>query len=853
MASNCPHCGIEAPPEARFCMKCGREVGEAKGPSAGAPSPGAAPATPPMPGLIPPPSHAPVVPSRPAPLPPPRHAPVAPPAGPPGQGQFPAAGQPAAGPFPVRSGPPSPLGAFFGRAFRGEWAGPCQAALWPVALLLVAAVGLAIPRYGQPPDEVVVEFGDRLRIALALLLKSIGGGFAVHAGDSTDLGAAGIDGGSTFSLIPLTVTVLWLAALYVGLRRLRTRMAVRTGAVLHGPTSGAGFPGRVPGQQGPGSAGAWAATGRWPGGPAAATGASATAGLEAAVRVSVVVTAAVLVLALIAQPTVMGIDISSSPVLSALGALLLSLAVASAVLHRDEAARWLSSRPGARMLLRALGTALRALAIVLVLSSIAAFIALTRIDDLDEALNFKVSGVSPLVLALLVLPNLGAAALGLGWGAPLEATAGGSSSYGGGYESHKFGLFELADAAGSGAVVGALAVGLVCALVVGVLAARRSAGRAEQLLAAGIFFGFFLLLAAVGGFGIEAQGAATAVDAGGNGSVEAGLNVPDVLLFGLLWVFGAAFVAPYLRLRLRTGAGPGAGAGTAAPAAGAGDGLAGYPALPGPAAPHDAWSPTSDAWPVLAGGPAPLDPSAPHARPVPHRSPAVIWVATLAAAFLIGGGATAGVLLWQDHTKDADSPGKGQSAPTAGTSRPPATPNQPPDQTPPQSSDPTQGPGSSGPPADASAVPTGYQRVTDDKGFSFAVPDGWTRQGVTNGSQITYAGATGLEHFLVGVIPNAGYTSYDNFTTMEKRARKKDGYQRITLEHATFQNRAGALWEYTYTDEAGQTIHCKDQGYVAADGTEYAIQLASHDDDWQSGLSDTFDEALASWRLTDGS
>jgi hypothetical protein len=128
--------------------------------------------------------------------------------------------------------------------------------------VLGTAVVLAVPVYGQPSGAVAVGFSDRLRVLLALLLQGVGGGFAAHGSGRTGLGpgfTVAIDGGSTLSLTPLAVTVLWIAALYVGLRRLRTRMAVRTRTA-----------GLVPGQQRQDSTGTWARAERRPGDSAAA-------------------------------------------------------------------------------------------------------------------------------------------------------------------------------------------------------------------------------------------------------------------------------------------------------------------------------------------------------------------------------------------------------------------------------------------------------------------------------------------------------------------------------------------------------------------------------------------------------
>ncbi|MFF1452635.1 DUF6350 family protein [Streptomyces sp. NPDC058274] len=797
--------------------------------------------------------------------------PVAPPVNPP---------PPAYAPVPAR---PSAVGAFVGRTFTGDWAGAVQAALWPVGLLLISAVALAIPSYGQG-DDVVVGFGDRMRIALALLLQAFGGGLEVKEASGPGFGGGGggfasdLSGGGELSLIPLTVTALWIAALFIGVRMLRTRLALRA--------------------------------------PRAAS-----AGLEAAVRVVLLVTAAVLVLGLFAQPTVAGlVTVSSSPWLAALGALLLGLAVAGGVLHRDDLAQWLAARPGARTCVRATGTALRALAVVLALCSVVAFVCLAQVDDLGELSDLDGSDVSPLLAALLVLPNLALLALGLSWGAPVEVAAGGNSPFGGGYESRGFGLPELGDAVNSWAVVGALALGLVCALTLGVLAARRSADRREQLLAAGIFFGLFLLLAGIGGFSMQVAGGTSDYGSGygsdygsdygsgsglgsgfgsGSGSgdavagtVSAGVSVTNALLFGALWVFVAALLAPYL-LRMagvRTGA-VAPPVPSAPPMPGAPAGYVPGPPQPAPAAPAvppapSAPSVSQPAVPPAPGVPAPPGPPVatppppapapvaydPHTVQLGHGTPvaapaffppaaptgpvapagaaphsrAVVWVVTLVLAVVVGGGAAAGVLVWQDHQSKGTSGKAGaRPGPTPSQNGASPTPSEAPTPTPTPTPTPSEQPSDHAP---AGQLPDGYHRLTDPMGFSVAVPDVWGREGVKYGTQVTYAGSTGLEHLQVGVIANAGYTSYDNFVTLEKTAKKKDtDYRRIRLERNTFQGRAGALWEYTYTDESGRTVHAKDQGYVAESGTEYAIMLVGRDELWESNLAETFRVALDTW------
>ncbi|WP_328223847.1 zinc ribbon domain-containing protein [Streptomyces sp. NBC_00310] len=662
MTSYCPHCGTPGPDDARFCMTCGRErmpVPAAEtGTGAGAPP--APPATPPpAPPPTPPPSPAPGTAAIPTPPP---GVPGTDPSGAPGMAPsaslpaflpafLPAAppGAPPLGPPPPPPGyapvpaRPSPVGAFLGRAFRGDWGGSALAALWPVGLLFAAAVALAIPSYGQD-EEDLVGFGDRLGLTLAALLQGLGGGFeasGISDGYTGDFRSA--EGAVTLTLVPLTVTALFIGALVLGVRQLRTRLVTRGayGGGVHGGAYAGGYGGAYAGA----------------GGPGVVPGGSRTAGLEAAVRVTLLVTAAVLLLGLFAQPEIALAEVSTSPWRAALGALLLTAAVSAGLLQRDDLAAWLAVRPGPQALFRATGTAVRAMAIVLALCSLVTFVVLAASDEWqgewEEDLN-------PLLLVLLVLPNLAVHVLGLSWGASIEGEAGrtrygddtsydSSGDYGlveprpyGGYEREAFGLSELGDAVNSWAVVGALALGAVCALILGVLAARRSAGRGEQLLAAGVFFGLFLLLAGISGFGMEASGSATADfsnEFSAAGQVDVGLDIPEVLLFGLLWIFAAAFLAPYLVQM--------AGARTAVIAppipAMPSDGPAHYGIPRQPPAPAPAPAPTPYEPPLVELGHHHLPPAEP-ARP---RSRTLIWAVTIAAAFVIGGGGAAAILLWQ--------------------------------------------------------------------------------------------------------------------------------------------------------------------------------------------------------------
>ncbi|MEU2128376.1 hypothetical protein [Streptomyces sp. NPDC018352] len=784
----------------------------------------------------------PEAPPRPEPPGPPPHQPP-----PSHQPPLPGHTPPAAAPPPPGPAAPSPLGAFFGRTFRGDWVGSVKAAAWPSGLILTLAVALSIPSYGQG-DDVVVGWGDRLRIALAMLLQAFGGGFELRPtgpvggensggfgdsgfGDSGygdggyDFGGGMSQGGASLSVVPLTVTVLWVGALILGARRARAQ-----------------------------------------GG-----------GLEAAVRIGLVASAAVLVLGLFAQPDVQGVSVSSAPLLATLGALVISLLVTGGVLQRDAAARWLAARPVALTTVRAVGTAVRALGAVLLLCGLIGYIAYAYTDGVDG---------TAMLLALPLLPNIGLAVLGLSWGAPVEYDVRGQVNFfGSGTEHGSVGLSELGEAVNGWAVTGALATGAVCALTVGIWAARRSADRREQATAGALFLAMFLVLSGVGGVSVKLTGGGFG-DMGGQGTGELATSVSDALLFGLLWVGGAVLVAPHL-LRL-TGRATPVAAQAPMPMPGAPPVSMPAPPLPGvapdnpttvvPAMPTPTpnptptpYDPSAPADPIaaetaydpqtvaLSSAPAaPTAPTTPTPVVLPASPPdsrkraALIWTGTLVAALLVGGGATTGVLILTDRGDGAGTVEDGRPAAQDRSSQSPsAEPSQ--QQTPSADPTPTASAVSATPDATPSAptVPEGFRLVSDTAGFSFAVPTVWDRRSEKN-NQITYAGSTGRAELKVGVIHDAPYSSYDNFTTLERTAdANQKNYRRIGLTANTFRGRPGAIWEYTYEDrESGETIHAIDQSYIADDGTEYAIYTTERDTEWP-GARRIFDTALSTWMLND--
>ncbi|WP_225848736.1 hypothetical protein [Streptomyces sp. HPF1205] len=318
--------------------------------------------------------------------------------------------------------------------------------------------------------------------------------------DGYDGGSDGYDGGTgsfgglggghsssghrvheTLSVMPLSVTLLWIGLMVVVLRAARKRQA----------------------------------------------------GPEAAVRVTVLATAAALVLALIGQVHMRGSDVSGGPFLVAVGAFLISLATSLAVLAGPGLAGRLAARPALAAGYRVLRAAVRALLAAVLLSGLVCLVVTACYYD-------DVTGWG-LAAAALLLPNLGVSGLSLGWGGPLVLR---TRVWGDRTVHRTLGLSDLGHVWGGWGLVLAVGTGLVCALLIG-RTALRSRNRLEQFAVAGVFTALFAGLAALAGVatsGIVGQGGLMAGSAA-HSSVSS--DVPKALLFGLLWSVGGVLVTWY--------------------------------------------------------------------------------------------------------------------------------------------------------------------------------------------------------------------------------------------------------------------------------------------------------------------
>ncbi|MFF4698040.1 hypothetical protein [Streptomyces chattanoogensis] len=770
-------------------------------------------------------SAAPTPPDGPPPPPPPGQPPV--PAAPPGPPPYAA---------PAR---PSPVGAFLGRTARGDWLTPLKTAAWPTLMLLVLACVLGIFS-SDDTDQAGLGWGVRMRCFLALLLQSVGGGVTLSGSATGPLGriGVGVDGEMSLSLVPLVVTGLWVVLLATGVRRAR-----RAGV------AGAAVP-------------------------------------ESVLRTAVLCGVGTFALALLAQPSYDGLELSSSPWLALLCSFLLAALVSGLVLARDEAQAWLAARPGWRAAVGALRTALVALLTVVLAAGVVTYVTvLATADDMD-------AGTA--VALLVMLPNLGAIALAMAWGAPVnvEWNLPNLPFLESGRRS--LGYSELGQFGSDWTLFGVIVGGLACALLVGFLAVRRSADRREQLLAAGFFVVALVLVVWAAGVSASATfHAASGGEPGGlgggygsdydgdygggyggsygggygggygrgdgsgiGGHAELAAGGAETLLLALVWTFGAVLLVPYLLMMAGRGnASMPAAPAAPAPAAPPAPATAPLPAVPPtPAAPP---APEASPAPGTPAAPADTPPSSPAAETVPTPSAApgtpspvrrrvVKWVSLALAAFLIGGAATAGALYFLKHKGGADDH-KGDKKPAVEKSADPAPSSTPaPSAAPSATATPTASPSATASPS--GSLPEGFEQKDDPYGFSLGVMRGWQR--TVKGTQVDYRPPTGDSYLRIGVIAKAPQSSYDNFLSMEKGAKKRKDYHRAELTRNTFQNSKGARWEFTYANDEGTTIHAVDQAYVASDGTEYSIYYECVDALYDPENDKVFSTALSTWTVS---
>ncbi|MFE2302526.1 hypothetical protein ACFXAW_30565 [Streptomyces sp. NPDC059445] len=451
-------------------------------------------------------------------------------------------GRPTAAPSPALPPPPASPPAVPGtaqtpsaaataltRLVTGDWIAPARIAALPTALLLLVSLVLAATAAAEDAP-----FGGAFLTALAVVLSALGAhpGLELTERDSASL--ASLD----LSFMPLGLTLLWAAALWFG-ARLHLRGAAAAGRRLG--TAETVFLG----VRSVLSAVLGSVLLAWTAGTSVALGSSDASDSSAAY------------VARLLGLSDVTLSVTCSPLRAAWWTLLLASLVLFPTLGRTAMSAWAAHRPALGDWLRAARRAGVALAVPLALAGLGAVV-------------FVVSqaGMSALIPALLLAPNLGAAVLSLACGASVEFTdtlTFDSSSWSEGGDgsdsSTAVSLFELHDL--SGWLWASVLLGVVAAVLLGAGVLRESARPAAAVRAVVCFVAGFLLTAVMAGVGLElssdiddssylAMMLSRSLDISptDGSALTVGPSVPGVLFAATVWAALGAFAVPAVARRL---------------------------------------------------------------------------------------------------------------------------------------------------------------------------------------------------------------------------------------------------------------------------------------------------------------
>ncbi|MER7579393.1 hypothetical protein [Kitasatospora sp. NPDC097691] len=460
-----------------------------------------------------------------------------------------------------------------------DWRPAFKAAVAPTVVLLLAALIAAVPsdyqyeyRFRSP------DFGDRFGATLSMALNALGAPFKLGYQSPLSRGHADrLD--IVLRAAPMTVTVLWCLALWLGLRAgLGQRKAV-AGQLTRGQAAGE------------------------------------------ALRTALVLAGVTTVLWAFGGTTWQpqdtyripdyggagGKDLSRPAItaeagwLEAVGWTVLLAGLLAFAVYGTDALRWAAWRSRAvRGWALAALTAGRAMAVSVALSAAAAFVLV--------AANGTSGG--QIGLSLAFLPNLGLTLLGFGSGATFQAhsgASGGGTTWGDRSEDLNISFFDLPDeVTADWRWAGLLA--LFAAGTLGWTAYRRQLDAVDRLRLAAVHAAALTLLMAVAGAMMTRSSSVTGLsDASGLVSEEnsVGLTFLTVLAANAVWAVVGAVLVPPLLTAVRGGGG---GASEYAAYAGAPYGGAAHPHPYAPVPPAAPYGPPPHGVPAQ-GGPAPVVPT----------------------------------------------------------------------------------------------------------------------------------------------------------------------------------------------------------------------------------------------------
>ncbi|WBP88453.1 hypothetical protein [Kitasatospora cathayae] len=513
--ANCASCGATSVEGAPVCGSCGRPT---------APPPPTAVALPAVPQ------------SAPGYGPPPTGSPGAYPPPGPGAGYPPVGGPPTVGSW--GAGQPYDPQAAQSPVVRWltgtNWRPALRAAVGPTVVLLLAALAAAIPGdYTYDQAFRTPDFGDRLLSTLAMALNALGAPFRIGF-DNPITRSRSETLEVTLWVVPMTVTVLWCLALWLGLRAGLRRRKADGSQLTRGQAAGE------------------------------------------ALRTAVVLGLVTVVLGLVAGSSWnpgnaygdsdyygsgSGLGKSSfstdSGWLWAVGWALVVGGLLAFAVYGTDALRWAAWRSRAvRGWAVAALTAGQALALTLGLASVTAFVLVAATSD-DGGQT---------ALSLAFLPNLGLLLLGLGSGATLQAnsTASPVPGWSEDHDSHReFSFFDLHGETADWRWTGLLA--LAAAFLLGWTAYRRQLDAADRLRLATVYAALLIALSAASGGLFSTSMSVQSPTSGSFGGVNDSAMTADgsvslvflsVLVASVVWALVGALLVPALLASLGGRGGP---------------------------------------------------------------------------------------------------------------------------------------------------------------------------------------------------------------------------------------------------------------------------------------------------------
>ncbi|MFJ3233345.1 serine/threonine-protein kinase [Streptomyces sp. NPDC086787] len=255
--------------------------------------------------------------------------------------------------------------------------------------------------------------------------------------------------------------------------------------------------------------------------------------------------------------------------------------------------------------------------------------------------------------------------------------------------------------------------------------------------------------------------------------------------------------------------------------------------------------PTAQTTPTTPTTVAP-EPGTPAASPAPARSRRRrLRTLALVVAFaaVLGAGAAVVYQKWQ-----SDQPsGKGGSAGSGTTPKPTHTPT--------------------GTPAPDGSVPDDWQVRSDPLGFEISLPKGWKRKlvestgdpgGDRDLQQVDYTPDDGKHFLRVSIDISPDFVDpYRHQQDLAQQLHRLVDYKTVNIERNTYRDCRGALWEYTWTALAKDSVYLAgprraiEETYFSREGTEYAIYMSSPAKDWAKA-SQQFKWVLQSWQPGQG-